>query len=89
VALDDHRHPDCRTCTERERLSLGQIAEIKALKAKVEPVQRERDTLQRQLDELLGAVEPFAIDGGVSCGSEEVDRLYDAFQTIRAEQEGK
>lgn len=29
------QHPDCRACTERKRLSLGQVAEIEALKKKL------------------------------------------------------
>lgn len=36
------QHPDCRACAERERLSLGQIAENRALKSKVDPLQADR-----------------------------------------------
>lgn len=38
--IEGLRHPDCRACDERKRLSLGQLAEIKALKGKVEPFER-------------------------------------------------
>lgn len=38
--LDGLQHPDCRACEERKRLSVGQLAEIKALKARVAELER-------------------------------------------------
>lgn len=36
----------------------------------------------RELGALLKAVEPFTVDGGVSCGSEEVDKLVETYEQI-------
>ena len=33
--LNTLQHPDCRACKERERLSLGQLEEIRQLKQRV------------------------------------------------------
>lgn len=41
---------------------------------------------RERLEELLKAVEPFTVDGGVSCGREESDALDEAYQRIRDEQ---
>jgi hypothetical protein len=35
LSLNDLRHPDCRTCEERERLTLGLMAENRALRSKL------------------------------------------------------
>lgn len=35
MSLNDLRHPDCRTCEERERLTLGLQAENRALRSKL------------------------------------------------------
>lgn len=36
----------------------------------------------RDLGNLLKAVEPFTIDGGISCGSDDVDRLVETYEAI-------
>lgn len=35
-----------------------------------------------RLDELIEAVEPFTVDGGVSCGSEEIDALVETYERV-------
>lgn len=40
-----------------------------------------------ELQELLATVEPFTIDGGVGCGAEEIDRLYETYQRLSTQQQ--
>ena len=41
--------------------------------------------LVAQLGELLTAVEPFTVDGGVGCGREEADNLAETYQRLTAD----
>jgi uncharacterized protein (DUF433 family) len=78
--LDGLRHPDCRACTERERLSVGQLAEIKALKAKVEP-------LEKRLREAESIIAGCDSDDGF-CG-EMPDDLRDRITDFREAHQGE
>jgi hypothetical protein len=35
MSLNDLRHPDCRTCDERERLNVGLLAQNRSLRSKL------------------------------------------------------
>lgn len=35
MTLNDLRHPDCRTCEERERVNVGLLAENRSLRSKL------------------------------------------------------
>jgi hypothetical protein len=49
------------------------------------PCSRCLTSTDRQLSELLEAVKPFTVDGGVGCGTEEVDALVEAYERIIGE----
>lgn len=68
----------------REELD-GYIAKGFELFAATQPVPETQGTRgsAEALAELMAAVEPFTVDGGVGCGSEEVDRLYEVYERIR------
>lgn len=84
--LNALRHPDCRTCAERERLGLGQLAEIKALKEKLAPVEAKTRLYKQQRDELLAAIEAHRTQGNLAPRGNETaaDRnLYRAAERVR------
>ena len=78
------RHPDCRACDERERLSLGQLAQIRALK---DAVAEDRtkwgfDTLLAVGDALLEEVYPKGVPL-ISEGDDPGPRLVAALHDCR------
>jgi hypothetical protein len=78
------RHPDCRACAERERLSLGQLAQIRQLK---QALAEDRgkwgfDTLLAVGDALLADLYPEGIPL-ISEGDDPGPRLVRALRDCR------
>ena len=88
------RHPDCRACDERERLSLGQLAQIRQLK---EALAEDRSKWSAKVllavgDALLEEVYPEGVPL-ISEGDDPGPRLVRAVRDCRAamqpEQQGE
>lgn len=89
MSLDDLRHPDCRACDERERLSLGQLAQIRSLReAIIEDCSKWGfDTLLAVGDALLEEVYPKGvplISEGDDPGPRLVAALHDCREAMQA-----
>ena len=84
LGLNALRHPDCRTCNERERLSLGQLAQIRQLKEALaeDPSKWSFKTLLAVGDALLEDLYPEGVPM-VSEGDDPGPRLVAAVRDCR------